>query len=136
MIATDDDLTGVRGVRARLRAVYGTGRAADAAEILNDLLAEHASRPYLTDHDGTPWHLHVSSMDADWPRSIAAMAAMGLATVVAGYGFGALRRCAAAGCDTVFVTTSRQRIRRYCSPACATRTRVSAHRARHRAGRA
>lgn len=129
---TGDDLTRVRAVRARLAAVYGAERAADAAAVLNGLFAEHATRPYLTDHDGTPWHLHVTAMDADWPRSIAAIAAMGLATVVAGYGFGALRRCGATGCDTVFVTTSRQRVRRYCSPACATRTRVSAHRARRR----
>lgn len=129
---TEADVAGVRAVRARLRAVYEAERDAEAAAVLNDLLARYATRPYLTDHDGSPWHLHVNTMDAGWPESLAAMAAMGLATVAAGYGLAAIRTCAAPGCDAVFVTTTRQRIRRYCSPACATRTRVSAHRARRR----
>lgn len=129
---TADDLVQVRALRARLRAVYEADRPGDAAAILNDLLAEHATRPYLTDHGGTPWHLHVTTIDAGWPPALAANSAMALAGVAAGYGFEALRSCAAADCETVFVTRARRRIRRFCSPACATRTRVSAHRARLR----
>lgn len=123
----------MRALRSRLRAVYGAERAADAAAVLNALLAAHATRPYLTDHGGTPWHLHVATMDAGWAPGLAASSAMALATVAAGHGFEALRRCAADRCDVVFVTTARQRIRRYCSSACATRARVTAHRARRRA---
>ncbi|MGW5371674.1 CGNR zinc finger domain-containing protein [Streptomyces sp. NPDC004011] len=41
-----------------------------------------------------------------------------------------LGRCAAAGCDNYFVDQSRNRTRRFCSNACASRTTVAAHRAR------
>lgn len=132
---TAQDLAEVRVVRQRLRAVYGAARDADAAAVLNQLLAEDATRPYLSDHDGSPWHLHVTEMDAGWARWMAAASALALAIVAAGHGFGALRRCAAGGCDTVFVSTTSRRVRRFCSPTCATRTRVSAHRARRRPSR-
>ncbi|MFW6091486.1 MAG: CGNR zinc finger domain-containing protein [Actinomycetota bacterium] len=129
---TADDLDGVRAVRERLRAVYAASRDADAAAIINELLAEHATRPYLSDHDGTPWHVHVTSPDAPWAQWMAATTAMGLSVLVAGHGFGALRICAADTCDRAFVSTSRERVRRFCSPQCATRTRVGAYRARQR----
>ncbi|MPZ27951.1 MAG: hypothetical protein GEV12_16445 [Micromonosporaceae bacterium] len=131
---TGAELAKVRVLRQRLRAVFEAERDVDAAAILNALFAEHATRPYLSDHDGAPWHLHVSTMDADWGRSLAALTAMGLAVLVAGRGFGVLRRCAAAGCELVFVATTPGRVRRFCSPACATRTRVSSYRDRHRGG--
>ncbi|MGH3680930.1 MAG: CGNR zinc finger domain-containing protein [Natronosporangium sp.] len=132
---TDGELTQVRVLRQRLRAVFEAEQDADAAAILNALFADHATRPYLSDHDGTLWHLHVSTMDADWGSSLAALTAIGLAVLVAGHGFDALRRCAAADCEMVFVVTTPGRVRRFCSPACATRTRVSSYRARHRGGR-
>ena len=44
----------------------------------------------------------------------------------------ALRICAAAGCGRWFADTSRNRSRRYCSGACASRTTVAAFRARQR----
>lgn len=129
---TAEELASVRAVRQRLRVVFETDDPREAATVLNDLLAAYATRPYLSDHDGTPWHLHVTGMEADWAQWIGAMTAMGLAVLVAGYGFDALRRCPAAGCERVFIATSRQQIRRYCSPACASRTRVTAHRIRKR----
>jgi predicted RNA-binding Zn ribbon-like protein len=130
---TARDLEQAREVRQRLRAVYAAERDRDAAAVINDLLEAHATRPYLSDHDGAPWHVHVTTMDAGWSRWLAATTAMGLAVLVAGYGFDALRICAARDCDRAFVVTSRQRVRRYCSPTCATRARGSSHRARRRA---
>ncbi|WP_406158461.1 CGNR zinc finger domain-containing protein [Streptomyces canus] len=41
-----------------------------------------------------------------------------------------LGRCAAAGCEDYFVDQSRNRTRRFCSHACASRTTVAAYRAR------
>lgn len=129
---SDRDLEQARAVRERLRQIYAAERDRDAAAVINELLAAHATRPYLSDHDGTPWHVHVTTIDAEWARWLAATTAMGLAVLVAGHGFDALRICAADDCDRAFATTSRQRIRRFCSPACATRTRVSSYRARQR----
>ncbi|WP_406393320.1 CGNR zinc finger domain-containing protein [Streptomyces sp. NBC_00882] len=42
----------------------------------------------------------------------------------------ALGRCAAAGCEDYFVDQSRNRTRRFCSHACASRTTVAPYRAR------
>ncbi|MFJ6622682.1 CGNR zinc finger domain-containing protein [Kitasatospora sp. NPDC091335] len=38
-------------------------------------------------------------------------------------------RCAAPGCERFFVDTGRRTPQRYCTPRCATRVRVAAHRA-------
>lgn len=129
---TARDVALIHPIRQQLRTVYQAERSDDAAAVLNSLLAEHASRPFLSDHDDTTWHVHVTAVDAGWPRWIAATTALGLATTAAGHGFEALRVCAAAGCDVVFVSTAGKRVRRYCSSTCATRTRVTSHRARRR----
>jgi predicted RNA-binding Zn ribbon-like protein len=129
---TAEELARVRAVRQRLRVAFETDDPHEAAHVLNDLLAAYAARPYLSDHDGTPWHLHVTGMEADWAQWIGATTAMGLAVLVAGHGFDVLRRCPATGCERVFIATSRRQTRRYCSPTCASRTRVTAHRIRKR----
>ncbi|WP_231608091.1 CGNR zinc finger domain-containing protein [Streptacidiphilus albus] len=43
-------------------------------------------------------------------------------------------RCAAADCDHFFVDTGRRSPQRFCTPRCATRVRVAAHRAHHATG--
>jgi predicted RNA-binding Zn ribbon-like protein len=108
---------------------------ADAARILNELLAEYAVRPYLSDHDGSPWHLHVAKPGATWGQWLAASSALGLAGFAAAHGFGAIGNCAAADCERVFVNPAERRPRRFCSPACSSRTRVASYRARRAAGR-
>jgi predicted RNA-binding Zn ribbon-like protein len=125
---TEKDLTAVRAVRERLRPVFHTG----GAEVINELLAEYAVRPYLSDHDGSPWHLHVAEPDASWAEWLAATTALGLATFAAGHGFGALGVCAAVDCERVFANPAERRPRRFCTPRCSSRTRVASYRARHR----
>jgi predicted RNA-binding Zn ribbon-like protein len=125
----EDDLTAVRAVRERVRPVF-TAHQADAAATLNELLGEYAVRPYLSDHDGTPWHLHVSRPGASWAEWLAAGTSLGLAGFAAGHGFAAIDGCAAADCERVFVNPAARRPRRFCSPTCASRTRVASYRAR------
>ncbi|MGC4939058.1 CGNR zinc finger domain-containing protein [Kribbella sp. DT2] len=110
-------------------AVGGAG-AGKAAGMLNGLLAEYAVRPYLSDHDGTPWHLHVARPEASWAEWLAAGAALGLSGFAAAHGFGAIGVCAAGDCERVFVNPAARRPRRFCTPTCASRTRVASHRAR------
>lgn len=126
------DLAEVREIRELIRPVFGA-EPAEAARTLNELLAEYAVRPYLSDHDGSPWHLHVAKPDASWGEWLAAGAALGLSGFAAGHGFEALGMCAARDCERVFVNPAAKRPRRFCTPACASRTRVASHRAR-RAG--
>lgn len=126
------DVTAVRELRERLRTVFETTVEAEAARIINDLLAACATTPYLSDHDGTAWHLHVSHADASWGQWLTARTALALALVIADAGFHRLRRCAAPGCAYVLLDTSRNRTKRFCSTVCATRTRVAEHRRRRR----
>ena len=98
---------------------------------LAGLLAEQPCKPYLTRHDGVP-HLHYARDDAPFGVWIATMAVAGLVLHVCRHGRDRLRRCTAAGCGRWFADTSRNSTRRYCSPACASRTTVAAHRARLR----
>ncbi|GAB2671779.1 CGNR zinc finger domain-containing protein [Kribbella swartbergensis] len=130
----DDDLAEVRAVRERIRPVFHS-EPAEAARVLNELLEEYAVRPYLSDHDGSPWHLHVAKPGATWGQWLAATAALGLAGFAAGHGFGAIGSCAAPDCERVFVNPAERRPRRFCSPTCSSRTRVASYRARRSADR-
>jgi predicted RNA-binding Zn ribbon-like protein len=123
------DLAEFRAVRERIRPVFHADPA-EAARVLNELLEEYAVRPYLSDHDGSPWHLHVAKPDATWGQWLAAATALGLAGFAAGHGFAAIGTCAAADCERVFVNAAERRPRRFCSPTCSSRTRVASYRAR------
>jgi predicted RNA-binding Zn ribbon-like protein len=125
----DADLVAVRAVRERIRPVFHADPAT-AARVLNELLEEYAVRPYLSDHDGSPWHLHVAKPGATWAEWLAATSALGLASFVAGHGFKALAVCAAADCEQVFANAAEKRPRRFCTPRCSSRTRVASYRAR------
>ena len=127
------DLAGVRALRERLSGVFGAADQAAAVATLNALLAETATGPRLSGHDGTPYHLHFARQDATWAEGLAATTAVALALVVAEHGAGRLGRCQAAGCQAVFADTSRNHARRYCSAACANRARVAAFRRRRAA---
>ena len=59
--------------------------------------------------------------------------AMGLSQVVVQHGWQRLGVCSAEGCDDVYVDTSRNASRRYCSNTCASRSTVAAYRARQKA---
>ncbi|GAB2594313.1 CGNR zinc finger domain-containing protein [Kribbella endophytica] len=122
-------LVEVREVRELIRPAFHV-EPAEAARLLNELLAEYAVRPYLSDHDGSPWHLHVAKPGANWAQWMAAGTALGLAGFAAGHGFQALGVCAAQDCERVFVNPAARRPRRFCTPTCAGRTRVASHRAR------
>ncbi|WBQ07003.1 CGNR zinc finger domain-containing protein [Kribbella sp. CA-293567] len=127
------DLAAVKEVRERLRPVF-RAEPREAAQILNALLAEYAVRPYLSDHDGSPWHLHVARPDATWAEWLAAGAALGLSGFAAGHGFEAIDTCAAHDCERVFVNGAQRRPRRFCTPTCSSRSRVASYRARRSGG--
>ena len=64
---------------------------------------------------------------------LVAEALMGLAVVVCDFGVTRPGVCQASGCDDVFVDTSPNRSRRYCSERCSSRANVAAYRARRKA---
>ena len=115
-----------------VRAVAVADSQDDVLERLNRLLALARPRPYATDHDGE-LHLHYARPDAPVLEQLTTTVAMGLSQVVVQHGWQRLGVCSAEGCDDVYVDTSRNASRRYCSNTCASRSTVAAYRARQKA---
>jgi predicted RNA-binding Zn ribbon-like protein len=130
--APEDAVTSaLAGLGAALHGVLAEPDEPAFLDGLARLLDQQDCRPQLTRHDGTP-HLHWARDGAPLPAWMGTMAVSGLVRYVCREGRSRLRRCAAAGCGRWFADTSRNSSRRYCSPACASRTTVAAHRARQR----
>ena len=121
----------VAGVAQLVRAVAVADTQQQVLDRLNELLALARPRPYATDHDGT-LHLHYARPDAAAVEQLTTTVAVGLSQVVVQHGWQRLGVCSAEGCDHVYVDTSRNASRRYCSNTCASRSTVAAYRARRR----
>ncbi|MFF4529751.1 CGNR zinc finger domain-containing protein [Streptomyces sp. NPDC001407] len=130
------DLAAAHRLRPVLREVFGAPDEATAVALLNRVLADHHAVPHYTDHDGT-WHLHVAAPDAAPVDRYAVNAAMALLGVITTGGMERLHVCVGNRCAEVFVDTSRNQSRRYCSPLiCGNRAHAAAHRARRKEGAA
>jgi predicted RNA-binding Zn ribbon-like protein len=119
-------------VAQALRAVFdavAAGRTDDAARLVNEMLARAGARPRLDRHDGEPWHLHFHGAEDSLATSWAAGCATGLAVVLGRDQQDRLGVCAAPRCDRVFVDTSRNATRRFCSTTCQNRVKAAAFRA-------
>jgi predicted RNA-binding Zn ribbon-like protein len=109
-------------------AVVGeTDRAAGA---VNELLGRYQTTPRLIRHELEPWHLHFHSADRGLAAAWGAHCATGLAVAIGGGDLDRLGICAAIRCDRVYVDTSRNGSRRFCSASCLNRTKIAALRAR------
>lgn len=126
------DETGRAAATADLvRAVAVARSTEEVMARLNALLALARPQPYATDHDGA-LHLHYAPPDAPLLEQLTTTVAMGLSQVVVQHGWQRIGICSAEGCDDVYVDTSRNASRRYCSNTCASRSTVAAYRARQR----
>ncbi|GAB3572253.1 CGNR zinc finger domain-containing protein [Amycolatopsis endophytica] len=123
------EAAGTREWGHRLREVFAEPDPDRRIDLVNALLAESACRPFISRHDGLPAHLHYAYEEDDRGRRVRAYTAGGLAHLLCEDG-GRMGVCASADCDTVFVDTSRNGRRRFCSTRCATRVHVARHRAR------
>ncbi|MFV2173504.1 CGNR zinc finger domain-containing protein [Actinomadura sp. LOL_016] len=113
-----------------VRPVFGetdTGRQVDT---LNDLLRAVATGVQIGVHDGSEPHLHYVNQAIDTAERVKATLAGGLAVALCGVGGHRLGRCARTPCATVYIDTSRNGGRHYCSRTCANRVNVAAHRRR------
>jgi predicted RNA-binding Zn ribbon-like protein len=130
---TADEAAGFCGVAESLRGVFDANAAGQvdlAAERVNELLLATGARPALSRHDGEGWHLHFQGRDGSMVTGWAAGCATGLAVVVGSSLHGRLGVCTADRCDRVFVDTSRNGSRRFCSTACQNRMKAAAFRAK------
>ena len=128
---TGRDEAKVRETAQLVRAVAVADSQPDVLQRLNELLALARPRPYATDHDGE-LHLHYARADAPVLEQLTTTVAMGLSQVVVQHGWQRLGVCSAEGCDDVYVDTSRNASRRYCSTTCSSRSTVAAYRARQK----
>lgn len=133
---SDRDVATFRRVQKRLRDVFefGTsGRDAEAVLELNALLENLPVQPRISGHDAGDWHMHVTGRGASVSAEYLAGAVWGLSVWLCEYGSARFGVCADGRCGNVYLDTSSNCCRRFCSERCATRSHVAAHRARKRA---
>jgi predicted RNA-binding Zn ribbon-like protein len=129
------EAAGFPAVATAIRAVFEAttaGHADTASGLVNEMLASSGARPRLDRHDGEPWHLHFHGAEDSMVTSWAAGCATGLAVVLGSEQQGRLGVCTAPRCDRVFVDTSRNATRRFCSTSCQNRVKAASFRAAHR----
>jgi predicted RNA-binding Zn ribbon-like protein len=135
-MATPADVESLRRSRGEIRGVFedaAAGEEVAAVRRLNALLDAAPFHPRLTGHDGEDWHLHLAEGAPTASSGYTAAASVGLATYIAENGFARLGVCLSSRCANVYIDSSTNVSRRYCSDRCATRANVAAYRARRRA---
>jgi len=133
---TDRDATVLRRFQRELRPVFEASDAADVGGViegLNQLMEKHPITPMISDHDAADLHLHVATRADSVSQLLIGEALLGLATLVCDLGPTRMGVCSEARCDNVYVDTSPNQSRRYCSDRCSSRANVAAFRARQRA---
>jgi predicted RNA-binding Zn ribbon-like protein len=133
---TDRDVVVLRRFQKELRPAFeasGSGDTQTVVDVLNGLLERHPITPRISDHNPAHLHLHVANRAASVADLLVGEALMGLATLVCDLGPTRLGVCAATPCTNVYVDTSPNQSRRYCSERCSSRANVAAYRARQRA---
>nr|WP_179660962.1 CGNR zinc finger domain-containing protein [Nocardioides panzhihuensis] len=129
----DGAADGMVALAGSLRVVFEAAANGDldtAATQVNALMREMGSVPQLDRARGGGWALHFHGRDpglvVGWGAGIAAGLALAIGSDLAGR----LGVCQADPCDRVFVDTSKNAGRRFCSTRCQSRIKAAAHRAR------
>ncbi len=134
--STERDATVLRRFQRELRQVFEASAEADVAGViegLNALMEKHPVTPMISDHDPDDLHLHVATRSASVSELLIGESLLGLSTLVCDLGATRLGVCSATKCARVYVDTSPNQSRRYCSERCSSRANVAAYRARQRA---
>ena len=133
------DVPTLQAFQAELRPVFEASDVDDVRLVvsaLNDLLATHPVTPMISDHDPEHLHMHVANRAASVADLLIGESLMGLANLVCDLGATRFGICSEPRCDNVFVDTSPNQSRRYCSDRCSSRANVAAYRARQKAASA
>ena len=96
-------------------------------------MVRHPITPQICSHDPQHLHIHAASKTQSVAELLVGEALLGLANLVCDLGPRRLGICAAAPCTNVYVDTSPNQSRRYCSDRCSSRANVAAYRARQKA---
>lgn len=132
---TSKDVNSLRRFQRELRGVFEASDRGDGETVtatLNELMTKNPITPRISDHDPEHLHLHVATKSDSVARLLIGESLLGLATTVCDLGSTRLGVCRAEHCENVFVDTSPNGTRRYCSDRCSSRANVAAFRARQR----
>ena len=129
--STLEDVEDLRRLRLRLRSVFEASATEEAAGILNNVLTTMPATPRISTHGETP-HIHFEPITEGAVRWLGATAAMALSIALVEGGIERFGVCDATTCADVYVDTSKNRSRRFCSETCSTRESVAAFRERKR----
>jgi predicted RNA-binding Zn ribbon-like protein len=117
----------------QLRAIFEAGTVAGKAQRADELLVTADCRPRLVSHGpGLAFHFHYAPVRTGLAARVKALTAAGLAHVVDDGAGSRLRACSRDGCGTVFIDTSRNGRRHFCTVRCANQVNVANHRRRRR----
>ncbi|MFT7867544.1 MULTISPECIES: CGNR zinc finger domain-containing protein [Amycolatopsis] len=123
-------------VADELASIFASAAEADydgAAAGANRLMEHYAAQPRLVCHPGQDWwHLHFAGTRGGVAGEWAGACAAALAVVLGSAARDRLGICTAPRCDRVYVDTSHNGSRRFCSTACQNRVKTAAFRARNR----
>jgi predicted RNA-binding Zn ribbon-like protein len=123
---------------AQMRPVFeatDTGDLTEAARVLNKLLDATGARPRLDPLATGGYHVHFHGSTDGLATGWAAGCATGLALAIGTDLAGRLGVCEAERCDRVYVDTSKNARRRFCSTTCQNRTKAATFRQRRVSGR-
>lgn len=132
----ESDLVTLRDFQERLRPVFEASERGDRAATvdgLNELLEGHPITPRIFEHEPGRLRLHVANKASSVADLLISETLLGLANLVCDLGPARLGVCSAERCEQVYVDTSPNQSRRYCSDRCSSRANVAAYRARQKA---
>jgi predicted RNA-binding Zn ribbon-like protein len=130
----DRDCMLLRKFQRELRPVYEASAEDDGetvVDLLNELMVRHPITPRISDHAGD-LHIHAASKTQSVAELLVGEALIGLAFLCCDLGPTRLGICDATPCTNVYVDTSPNASRRYCSDRCSSRANVAAFRARQK----
>jgi predicted RNA-binding Zn ribbon-like protein len=128
---TLEDLEQTRSLRSQLRKIWTAPSLEESIRLLNPLLEKVSVGVQVTHDSGESTHLEFKVQPTNLVSRLGAECALGIAAAVQHHGLERLRACAAEPCRDVFIDTSRNKSRRFCSDRCANRYNIAAFRDRH-----
>jgi predicted RNA-binding Zn ribbon-like protein len=131
------DTKGFMLLARTLRDVFASLNSEDkdaAAHLLNQLLAKYPATPHLAKEDGQ-WRFHHHPAKLAVLPMWSSICTEGIARVFGMNSAQRLGTCAATRCDNVFIDTSKNGTRRFCSNTCQNRMKTAKFRSRNPLGR-
>lgn len=113
-----------------LRAAMVAADPAETASRINAMMRRFGAQPHLVEDVGQPFHLHFHGAGETVIEALGGEFATALALIVDGYGAERLGLCQAHNCEAVYVDTTRNGSRRFCSASCTARAKTAAYRSR------